>query len=217
MEIRNIIFDFGGVIINIHHNEVEKAFKELGVNDFERLFNKATQTDIFKKLEIGAINPDHFRNTLRKIIGREISNQGLDNAWNRIIGNYPPYRIELLKNLKTKYRLFLLSNTNIIHYNYYIQKFRIEFGFDFPSLFEQTYWSFKMGKRKPDQSAFSFVLNDSKLTAYESLFIDDSIQNIETANQMGFQTAHLIPGTDLADLFHPVDFHYLGNTENQTE
>jgi putative hydrolase of the HAD superfamily len=213
MEVRNIVFDFGGVIINIHHNEVEKAFKDLGISDFERLFNKATQTDIFKKLEIGAINPEQFRNTLREIIGKEISDEELDKAWNRIIGNYPPHRIELLKNLKTKYRLFLLSNTNIIHYDYYIQKFKTEFGFDFHSLFEKTYWSFKMGERKPDQSAFSFVLNNSKLDANESLFIDDSIQNIETARQMGFRTDHIKAGTDLADLFHPYTLRYLGFSE----
>lgn len=208
MEIRNIIFDFGGVIINIHHDEVEKAFNELGITDFDKLFNKATQTDIFKKLEIGAISPELFRNTLRKIIGIEIRDQDMDKAWNRIIGNYPPHRIELLKKLKKSYRLFLLSNTNIIHYDYYIQKFKTEFGYEFPSLFEKAYWSFKMGERKPDHSAFSFVLKDSNLNANETLFIDDSIQNIDAAKQMGFHTAHLNSDTDLADLFHPDNYIY---------
>ena len=213
MEIRNIIFDFGGVIINIHHAEVEKAFKELGITDFDKLFNKATQTDIFKKLEIGAINPDLFRNALREIIGIKLQDKDLDKAWNQIIGNYPTHRIDLLKKLKNSYRLFLLSNTNIIHYDYYIQKFKTEFGFEFSSLFEKAYWSFKMGERKPDHSAFSYVLKDSNLIANETLFIDDSIQNIDAAKQMGFQTVHLNSDIDLTDLFHPVSFIYRENKE----
>ena len=213
MKIRNIIFDFGGVIINIHHAKVEKAFNDLGVAEFDKLFNKATQSDIFKKLEVGTISPEFFRNTLRKIIGKEIQDQELDKAWNQIIGNYPPHRIELLEKLKNSYRLFLLSNTNNIHYDYYIQKFKSEYGFEFSSLFEKTYWSFKMGERKPDHSSFSFVLEDSNLIANETLFIDDSIQNIVAAKQMGFQTVHLKSDIDLADLFHPDSLIYSGIKE----
>ncbi len=213
MKIRNIIFDFGGVIINIHHAKVEKAFNDLGVAKFDKLFNKATQSDIFKKLEVGTISPEFFRNTLREIIGKEIQGQDLDKAWNQIIGNYPPNRIRLLEKLRKHYRLFLLSNTNIIHYDYYIQKFNSEFGFEFSSLFEKTYWSFKMGERKPDHSSFSFVLEDSNLIANETLFIDDSIQNIVAAKQMGFQTVHLKSDIDLADLFHSDSLIYSGIKE----
>ncbi len=201
MKVRNIIFDFGGVIINIHHSKVEKAFKELGINQFEELFNQATQSGIFKKLETGTLNPGNFRNHLRNIIGKEIPDHELDFAWNQIIGNYPPHRINLLSELKENYNLYLLSNTNIIHYEFYIEKFRNEFGFEFPSLFNKTYWSFLIGDRKPNHSAFTFVLKDSKLIANETLFIDDSFQNIETAVQMGFQTHLLKNDTDLADLF----------------
>ncbi|RLD61466.1 MAG: HAD family phosphatase [Bacteroidetes bacterium] len=201
MEIRNIIFDFGGVIINIHHSEVEKAFKNLGINQFETLFSQATQSDIFQRLEIGTISPGNFRNYLRSIIGKEIPDHKLDFAWNQIIGNYPPHRIKLLSELKKNYNLFLLSNTNIIHYRYYIEKFRNEFGFEFQSLFNKTYWSFEISERKPNHSAFTFVLKDNNLIASETLFIDDSVQNIDAAEQMGFQTYLLKNDTDLADIF----------------
>jgi len=201
MEIKNIIFDFGGVIINIHHSKVENAFKELGISQFEKLYSKATQSDIFQKFETGILSPNDFRDSLRSIIGKKISDKKLDFAWNQIIGNYPPHRINLLLELKKNYNVYLLSNTNTIHYNFYIQNFKNEFGFEFSSLFNKAYWSFKIGDRKPNYSIFSLVLKDSNLVAQETLFIDDSLQNIKAARQLGFQTYHLNKDTDLSDIF----------------
>ncbi len=133
--------------------------------------------------------------------GINIDDDILDHTWNQIIGDYPPNRIELLKTIKPNYRLFLLSNTNQIHYNFYIQKFKNEFGFDFLSLFEETYWSFKIGCRKPDNEPYLHVLNENNLVPEETLFIDDSIQNIETAKNLGIKTVYLDQGLEITDLF----------------
>ena len=98
-KIKNIILDFGGVIINIDHHKVENAFRELGMADFETMFNKAIQSNLFKNLETGKITPDEFRNSIREISGLNVSDRKLDETWNLIINDYPPHRIELLNHV----------------------------------------------------------------------------------------------------------------------
>jgi len=199
--IHNIIFDFGGVIIDISHYRLEESFRKFGVENFDLLFNQALQSELFQEFERGEITPIQFRKEVRKITDLDVSDDVLDQLWNQIIGNYPPKRIELLKRIRGNYKLFLFSNTNIIHYNFYIEKFKQEFGFDFHTLFDNTYWSFKMGKRKPDLAAFSEILNMEELIPNETLFIDDSMQNIVAANRLGIKTIHLASGLDITDLF----------------
>jgi len=202
LTIRNIIFDFGGVIININHQKLENAFRELGVENFETLFSQAVQNELFQNFEKGSISPHDFRIEVKKLTGLVISNDELDYAWNQIIGEYPTHRIDLLKTISKNYNLFLFSNTNIIHFNYYIEKFRKEFGFDFPTLFQTAYWSFQMGKRKPDLDSFATIIERERLAPSETLFIDDSPQNIIAANKFGLKTLHLKDGMEIADLFH---------------
>jgi putative hydrolase of the HAD superfamily len=199
--VKNIIFDFGGVIFNIDHKRVENAFRNLGLENFDMLFNQALQTDVFRKFETGSITPGEFRQTLRDITGLTVPDAILDAAWNQILVNYPPHRIELLKQIRSNYRLFLLSNTNSIHFDHYIALFFEEFGYDFTSLFEETFWSFKIGKRKPDPDPYLHILDKHRLNPAETLFIDDTIQNIEAASSLGIKAFHLNNGMDLGELF----------------
>ncbi len=199
--IKNILFDFGGVIINIDHQRVERAFSHLGVDNFDELYSKAIQNNLFINLEKGLIEPDKFRTELRKISGLNVSDKILDKTWNEIIGDYPTARIELLKKISGNYNLYLLSNTNIIHYNYYISKFETEFGFDFNSLFRKTYWSFMIGKRKPDKEVYEYIASDSKIIPGETLFVDDSEQNIEAAIAVGYQVFHITAKNDIFSIF----------------
>jgi putative hydrolase of the HAD superfamily len=200
-KIHNIIFDFGGVILNISHQNLENAFKDLGIINFDFLFNQAVQNELFQKFEKGEIQPAEFRNEVRKMTGLKVQDDMLDHAWNQIIGDYPFHRIELLKQISPYYRLFLFSNTNLIHYNFYIQKFRREFGYEFSTLFNNTFWSFRMGQRKPDEDSFLTILNQERLIPAETLFIDDSVQNILTAEKLGIIAFHLKNGMDVSDLF----------------
>lgn len=199
--IKNILFDFGGVIINIDHQRVEKAFMNLGVENFDLLYSKAQQSHLFINLEKGLIGPDEFRKGLREISGIDADDELLDSTWNEIIGDYPPERIELLKEISKNYNLYLLSNTNVIHYNYYILKFKKEFGFDFTSLFLKTYWSFMIGRRKPDREVYEYVANDSMILPGETLFLDDSEQNIKAALDSGYQVFHITPENDILSIF----------------
>jgi glucose-1-phosphatase len=199
--IKNIVFDFGGVILNIDHHRVENAFERLGIRDFEQLFNQASQSELFKALEKGEKTSAEFRDEIRKLIGLNLTDATIDHTWNEIICDYPPERILLLKEIRNHHRLFLLSNTNVIHYNYYIPKFRNEFGFDFESLFDSVYWSFKIRMRKPDPDPFLLLLKNETLQPEETLFIDDTSQNTEIARILGFKTLHLKKGTNITKLF----------------
>jgi putative hydrolase of the HAD superfamily len=216
-EIKNIIFDFGGVIINISHGKVESAFRNLGVSHFQDMFNQAVQSELFRKFEKGLVTPAGFRSALRQLTGLKVTDTMLDDAWNQIIGDYPPERITLLGEIKQNYRLFLLSNTNSIHYDYYIGKFSNEFGFEFRELFEGTFWSFQRGKRKPDAEAFLDVVETHNLDPVRTLFVDDSNQNIMAAQQTGLKALHLMDGLEITELFRhgflKPDFHLYKHPE----
>lgn len=199
--IKNIIFDLGVVIINIDTELSVKAMRELGFRDFEKSYSLFKQTDLFDKLEKGLIEPDYFRNELRKHIKNEVSNQNFDKAWGAMLLDFPKARIDLIKKLGKKYNIYLLSNTNAIHYNQYSQDFIDQYGFEFNSLFIKAHYSFQMGMRKPDVEIFEFALKDSNLLPEETLFVDDLKVNIESAKKVGLQTmwVDISKGEDIAD------------------
>jgi putative hydrolase of the HAD superfamily len=130
-----------------------------------------------------------------------VSDQSFDKAWGAMLLDFPKARIDLLKELGEKYNVYLLSNTNAIHYNQYTQDFIDQYGFEFNSLFVKVYYSFQMGMRKPDVEIFEFALSDSNLLPKETLFVDDMQVNIESAEKADLQTMwiDLSKGEDIAD------------------
>lgn len=193
MEIKNIIFDLGGVILNIDYNLTAQAFKNLGVSNFDELYSKAQQSELFDLMETGMVSNQEFRNGIRDIINLQLSDEEIDNAWNAMLLDLPFKRIELLKKLKAEgYRLFLLSNTNQIHYDAYTKNLKNEHGVEgLEEFFEKTYFSHKIHKRKPLKEIFQFVLDDAELKAEETIFIDDSLQHVLGAKEAGINAFHL--------------------------
>ena len=186
--IKNLIFDLGVVIINIDTDRTVEAMKSLGFNDFQESYTLFKQIDLFDKLEKGIIKSDDFRNEMRKHILNEVNDKQFDKAWSAMLLDFPNERIEIIKRLAKNYNVYLLSNTNEIHYNQYIKDFKDQYGFDFNSLFQKVYYSFQLGMRKPDTEIFEFVLDDSRLNPFETVFIDDLVKNIETAARLGINT-----------------------------
>lgn len=200
-KIKNIIFDLGGVILNIDYDLTSKAFKKLGIKDFDKLYSQAKQNNLFNNLETGKIDPEEFRTSLKKYIPKA-TDQEIDFAWNAMLLDLPKERIELLREVKENYRSFLLSNTNAIHvkaFTKYVDQLYGENLFD--DIFENHYYSNEIGYRKPNTDAFQFVLSSNNLKAEETLFIDDSKQHIEGANKIGLNSFLLDNNKDITSLF----------------
>jgi putative hydrolase of the HAD superfamily len=202
VEIKNIIFDWGGVITNLHFEAAKNAFRELGLKIFDDWAPMKASDEIFYPLETGKISPEEFRNRLRIFSNRDLTDEMIDNAWNSMLGELPADRWRLLESVGKKYRTFLLSNTNTIHLDYYFNYLKALYGSEgYTHLFEKTYFSFKLGLRKPDREIFEYVIHDTGIDPAETLFIDDFVENIDTAHKLGFQAYHLQPPFSLTDLF----------------
>jgi putative hydrolase of the HAD superfamily len=199
--IKNIIFDLGGVFLNIDYSKTEKAFIDLGVDQFSELFTQHHSNDLFVELETGTISPEVFYESFRKGTGTDLSDETIKNAWNALLLDFRTPSLEWLESIKNKYRIFLFSNTNEIHHDAFIESYRQQTGNkDFDAFFEKAYYSQKLGMRKPNPEPFLYILKEQNLVAAETLFIDDSIKNIETAKSLGIQTVHLLWPQTLPDL-----------------
>ena len=204
--IKNIIFDYGNVIFNIDFTKVAEAWKQLGINNAAQFYGHRQQDPVFNLLERGEISIADFRDKIRELSGKpDLTDEQIDGAWNKIFLDIPQGNHELLQQAKAKYRTFLLSNINAIHYDYvhsYLQK---EFGMaNNDDLFEKVYYSHLVGKRKPDAEIFEQVLRENNLDPAETLFIDDSPQHLETAQKLGMQT-YLMTAPDTIQQFFKVN------------
>lgn len=184
----NIIFDLGGVVLDIDYNLTRAAFINLGFKDFETIYSQLKQELIFDLFETGRITASDFRDVIRNYAEKTFTDSEIDAAWNAMIIRLPQERVDLLRKLKKHSRLFLLSNTNEIHEKEFLQTITTAFGKNIlPELFEKVYYSHHSGMRKPDVEIFKLILQENKLLAEETLFIDDSPQHVEGAMRAGLQ------------------------------
>ena len=190
-KIEAIIFDFGGVLINLDYERTIKAFKSLGIENFHQLYSQATQENLFDDIETGAIRSAEFISGIMKYLPNDTSTEQVIEAWNAMILDVPHSTIDLLQSIQDKYRIFLLSNTNEIHLPYALEKWYETTDTRFEKYFEKTYLSYEMGMRKPNKEIFEFVCNENSLDPRRTLFIDDSVQHLEGAKQVNLQTHHL--------------------------
>jgi FMN phosphatase YigB (HAD superfamily) len=198
--IKNIIFDLGGVIINLDNQRTEDAFVALGAKNFREYFGHGFAASFFKEYEIGRINDRQFIDSVRQLIGLSTSDQAIIDSWNALLLDFPAERIQLLKELRKTYRLFLFSNTNALHLAALQQIWNASFGEgSLDQYFEKTYYSHLMGMRKPDQESFEFILKENELNGQETLFVDDAIVNVEGAEKAGLKGLFLRPGISLLD------------------
>ncbi|ASU34272.1 HAD family hydrolase [Mucilaginibacter xinganensis] len=188
--IKNIIFDYGNVIFSLDFVKGQQAWKDLGIVDPGQFYGHRAQDKVFDGFERGDIGAEEFRAYIRgKLSNPGLSDQQINNAWNSMLVGVPKGNHELLANLKSQYRTFLLSNINPIHYDYIMDYLKTDFGFDGNNhLFEKTYYSHLTGRRKPEAEIFEMVLNENDLVPAETLFIDDSPQHLETAKKLGIKT-----------------------------
>jgi HAD superfamily hydrolase (TIGR01509 family) len=198
---RNIIFDLGGVLLNIDYQATASAFHQLGVSDFNQWFSQYHANELFSGLETGIQEEEAFVKQIQYLLPKPASETAILNAWNAMLLDFRPASIAFLPQLAKTYRLFLLSNTNEIHLRAFQEKYTAFFeGRKLDDLFEAAYYSHRIGFRKPNPESYQYVLNQHHLKPQETLFIDDSLPNIEAAQKIGIQTIHLLPGLQIEDL-----------------
>jgi len=198
--IKNIIFDLGGIFLNIDFKKTEQAFAALGINGFHSMFSQHHADNLFQLLETGKISPEEFHHSFVQKTGMNLSYSVVEKAWNALLLDFPVERLHWLKSVSKRYNTFLFSNTNRIHYDAFSQSFQNMMNEDFNSYFIKAYYSHEMGLRKPDPESFQYILNEQKLSPSETLFIDDTLKNVEAAAKLGIQTIHLIPPKTVLDL-----------------
>ncbi|HXB07869.1 MAG TPA: HAD family phosphatase [Puia sp.] len=198
--IKNIIFDLGGVILNLDNQRTTDAFVSLGLKNIKEYFGHGYAASFFKDYEVGRITDRQFIDAIRETAGLNAADQAIMDAWNALLLDFPAERIHLLQELRKNYRLFLFSNTNAIHLAQLQMIYARTFGGgSLDDLFEKTYYSHLLGMRKPDQASYEHIIRENGLNGPETLFVDDAIINVEGAEQAGLKGLYLRPGISLLD------------------
>ncbi len=198
---KNIIFDLGGVLINIDYALTLKAFEELGYKDFEEMYGQYTADNLFSDLEKGNVSKEEFFHKMKQKGPAGITTEAICKAWNAMLLDFRTESLQFLNKISTKKNIYLLSNTNEIHLQEAHKIYEQQTGKnDLNSYFKIPWYSNEIGLRKPGKEVFEFVLRDAGIKAEETLFIDDSYNNIETAVNLGFKTHLLVAGEKIEDL-----------------
>lgn len=198
---KNLIVDFGGVLIDLDRQRCLKNFKELGLPDVEHTLDIYHQQDFFQQYEKGLISSADFRNVIREKIGRDVADARIDAAWNSFLVSIPTYKLDLLLALRKDYVVYLLSNTNEIHWEWSCEHAFPYKAFRVEDYFEHIFLSYEMKMAKPDEEIFRKVLDDAGLDPKETFFIDDSEANCLTARSLGISTYTPKAGEDWGHLF----------------
>lgn len=193
-QIRNIIFDLGGVLLNLDYNMTTEAFVALGYSQFGDLFSQFKASPVFEDFETGRISEVDFLNYLSGIAPLQVTHRQIIHAWNAMMLDYRIETLPVLEALSKKYNIFLLSNTNAIHLRFFRDIFFRDTGKEnFDGYFQKAWYSNEIGMRKPYAETFAFALKEGNMVASETLFIDDTVPNIEAAARLGIQTHLLLP------------------------
>lgn len=199
--IKAIIFDFGGVILDIDYNKTCKAFSQLGVKEFVEMYSQKKANPLFQLLEEGKSNEEEFYKEFKKSTNPQLTNKQIKIAWNALLISYRKEALKTLKAIRHKYKLYMLSNTNIIHLQAFNKIYKQQIGEgSINDYFDKVYYSHEIGYRKPGKEAFEFVLKENNLSPSETLFIDDSIQHINSAKKLGLHTIFLMEGMNIEEL-----------------
>lgn len=198
--VKNIIFDLGGVIMDIDVKQTFNAFTRLGAKNIQENFGHGFAASFFSDHEAGKISDEDFLREIKKLLTSEVTDEEVVDAWNALLLRFPPERIALLKEIKPRYRIFLYSNTNAIHYNKFSEIFRSHFGGQLEDLFERAYFSHSLGHRKPDKAGFEWIVKENGLDPRQTVFVDDAFINVEGAIQAGLKGLYLPPGIFITDI-----------------
>jgi len=198
--IKNIVFDLGGVLVGLNRRACEEAFRIIGFNDFGKILNEYVQGGFFLDYEKGEISTKEFMDIVRSYIKpgmrESVTDQQIVDAMGAFLEDIPDYKLDYLLALKNRYRLFMLSNTNPIALER-VRPYFLKKGIPVESYFEKLFLSYEMRMAKPDNEIYEKVLTSAKLSASQTLFVDDSPLNIEKAKKLGYKTLLYSPSDNL--------------------
>ena len=201
--ITTLIFDFGGVLIDLDINQCILNFKQLGLENVEQYLNNFAQSGFFMQLEKGQISAVEFRNEIRKLTPNELTDAQIDEAWCSFLLEVPEEKLEMLIELRKKFRVLLLSNTNIIHFPNSEKLLFTNKGRQLSEYFDKCYLSYEMKMAKPDLQIFKNILASENVQPNECLFLDDGLKNTLQAQKLGIQTYLVNEHEDLSFLLQP--------------
>lgn len=184
--IRNVVFDFGGVLIDADLESVLQAFRDMGVDNISEYLNLYRQNGLFLDLEDGTKNKEEFNEALRAMTGRNIPDEAIASAWLAIVERVDPNKLLFLEELRKKYKLYLLSNINPHVFEWAETPAFSELGQPIHHYFDKMFASYQLKMTKPSREIFEHVLRTAGIKAEETLFVDDGAKNVATAESMGF-------------------------------
>ncbi|MGC3977061.1 MAG: HAD family phosphatase [Paludibacteraceae bacterium] len=187
----------GGVIVDLDWELCVNNFKKIGVPQMEKMLSTTLQKEFILDYELGKISSDDFRNEIKRMASLPITDEQIDFAWQSLLIGIPTEKLELLRELRKEYKVFMLSNTNEMSFGKCLDEMFNVSGHDISEYFDKCYLSYQIHKCKPHLDIFEYVLNDINLKAVECLFLDDGVGNIKTAESLGFRTRFVVPSSEL--------------------
>lgn len=200
-EIKNIVFDFGGVLIDLNRQRCVENFKRIGLSNADELIGGKDQQELFTQFEKGLITSGEFRDKVRQLSGKALTDEQIDEAWNSFLVSIPDYKLDMLLKLRGKYIVYLLSNTNELHWAWSCEHAFPYKGFTEEDYFEEIFLSYKLNQIKPDPDIFHSVIDRTGILPEETFFIDDLKANCLAAEKLGISTYCAQPGEDWTHLF----------------
>ena len=201
--INTIIFDLGGVIIDLSIEKTVTAFSRLTGFPPSDILHSYVTTPFFKAYERGEVDDSQFRDSVRKLFSVHSSDAEIDHCWNAMLVDLPVSTLTMLENLKKHFQVFALSNTNTIHINY-VNESMLQ-GKVLDSWFHKAYYSHRLGMRKPELEIYQHVLDQNQLIPEQTIFLDDNPDNLKAANSLYIQTRQITDLQQVRDLFNSYD------------
>ena len=195
-QIKNIVFDFGGVIVTIDRSKAVRAFQEVGVKEADQLLGEYHQQGIFQEVEDGCMDAEMFRKRLSGICGKELTYKEVERGWRGFVTEVPQYKLDYLNELREKYNVYILSNTNPYMMGWARSSELTPAGKPLDAYVDKIYASYEVGITKPDRGIFDYMIKDSGLNPAETIFVDDGASNIAMGQELGFVTLQPENGED---------------------
>lgn len=201
--IQSVIFDLGGVIIDLSLDRTLTAFATLTGASKTDIQKAYVSNPVFMAYEKGEVSDREFRDSIRKLFSVQATDAEIDRCWNAMLVDLPVSTLTMLENLKKHFRVFALSNTNTIHINY-VNESMLK-GKVIDSWFHKAYYSHQLGMRKPEFEIYQHVLEQDRLIPEQTIFLDDNPDNLKAANSLYIQTRQITHLQQVRDLFHSYD------------